>query len=433
MIVLGTPIIIAQLAQSAMALVDVYLVAPLGPQAIGAAGLGANVFFGLAFTIASVLLCLDTLVSQSIGRGDRPYAARVFMQALALGLALIPISCLAMAAVVWKLDALGVDASVAPLAKQFILATIPGVPALIFAFAATKFLQAHNRSLPVMLIAIAANVANYFLDMGLIYGNYGFPQLGVVGAGIATTSSRWFMAIAFAVVLVRARYPFKVKDFGIDWQLWKQMLLLGVPAAGQVALEIGMFVLAGFMIARFEADLLAAHYILLQLASLTFMVPLGVSSAASVRVGHAIGAGMPREAVLRGQIAILFSAVVMAGSAAALLLFGRQLANAFGARAGVTEAFLTLVTAAAAFQVFDGIQVTTTGALRGLGDTRSTFFVNVAGHWLIAFPIALLFGFYLDWRAQGVWIGLMAGLTSVAIMLMFVWQWRVRRLLREAA
>jgi MATE family multidrug resistance protein len=145
-------------------------------------------------------------------------------------------------------------------------------------------------------------------------------------------------------------------------------------------------------------------------------------------VGHAIGAGLPREAAFRGQVAIAVAAVVMAVASLVLIVFGRSLADAFGARESTTLAFLGLVSAAAAFQVFDGIQVTATGALRGVGDTRSAFVANLFGHWAIALPVALYLGFRLDWRARGVWVGLASGLIAVALMLLVVWVRRSRRL-----
>ncbi|MCC6809864.1 MAG: MATE family efflux transporter [Deltaproteobacteria bacterium] len=428
LLLLGFPIIVSNLAHSAMGLTDIYLVAPLGPEAIGAVGLGGNVFFGIGFSCASVLLCLDTLVSQAIGRGDRPYAARVFMQSLGLGACVCAFAAIAMLFTVGKLDRAGLEPSVVPLAKSFVLWTVPGLPALFFTFAASKYLQAHDRSLPVMLIAVFANVFNYGFDVVLIYGRFGFPALGVEGAAIATTCARWVMALGFALVLWRSDYPLRRKDLGYDRVLWNQMLILGVPAAAQVALEIGLFVMAGFLIARFEADALAAHYVMLQLISFTFMAPLGVSNAVSVRVGHAIGAGLLREAAFRGKVAIGFSAAVMSLSSLALIFYGRELAHMFGARESTTLAFLALVPAAAAFQIFDGVQVTATGALRGVGDTRSPFLANVFCHWLVAFPIALYCGFSLGWRAPGVWLGLSVGLISVALMLIAVWVRRSRRL-----
>lgn len=428
---LGAPIVVSQLAQSLMSLTDVYLVTPLGPEALGATGLGANVFFGTGLTIASILLCLDTLVSHAVGRGDRPEGARIFVQSLGLSLVLWPIASVLMWLTMANLDAFGIDPHVVPLTKSFIFATIPSLPALLFSFAATKYLQANDRSLPVMVIAILANVCNYAFDVTLIYGRFGFPALGVTGAAIATSCARWVMALSFAVVLWRGRFPLRARDFGIDRKLWAEMLRLGVPAAAQMALELGMFVLAGFLIARFTADQLAAHYILLQLASLTFMVPLGLSAAGSVRVGHAIGAGLRREAAYRGHVAIGVSALVMAGSAFMLLFYGHEIAQAFHAQPSTITAFMTLLTAAAAFQVFDGIQVAATGTLRGLGDTRSAFIANLAGHWAIAFPIALYLGFSRGLQAQGVWIGLMAGLIAVALALLVVWWKRTRALARS--
>ncbi len=430
---LAFPIIVAQLAQSMMSMVDTYLVAPLGSEAIGGTGLGGNYFFGTVFTIGGVLLCLDTLVSQAVGRGDHDDAAKNMAQALYLGGVLCVLSTLALWFAIEHIEWFEVSPSVVPLARAYVYQTMWGIPATLFAFGASKFLQAHGSATAVMLIAIFANVFNYFADLAFIYGRWGAPEMGVAGAGFATSAGRWLMALAYAGVIVWGRFPFKRAHWRPDWDRLKLMLRIGVPAALQIGLEIGVFVLAGILISRFEPASLAAHYILLQIASFTFMVPLGISAAASVRVGHAIGEAQPAEAAFRGKFAIAVSAVFMALSAGGLLVFGRDLAGLFHAQEAAVVAFLTILGSAAAFQVFDGIQVTATGALRGLGDTRSAFLANLFGHWLIAFPLALFLGFDRGMEARGVWLALAVGLVVVALVLLAVWRLRAREILLQTS
>lgn len=423
---LGFPIVIAQTAQSTMTIVDTLLIAPLGSDAIGAVGLGGNFFFGIVFTLAAVLLCLDALISQALGRRDADDADKIYTQSLVLSAVITPIAVALLWLALSQLDTFSVKASIVPLVREYVLPTYFGVPALVFGFGATKYLQAQGKANSVMVVAIAANVANYLLDLGLIHGRWGLPRLGVGGAGLATALCRWFMLLCYLVVIWRGGYTLRWRGLRIDWKKQRQMLRLGVPAALQVALELSVFMIAGFLIARFDSSQLAAHYILLQTVSATFMVPLGISAAGSVRVGHAVGAGQLRDAAFRGDIAILSSFIFMCASAAVLVLLGEHLPLAFGADAGAIAAFSGLLGAAIVFQVFDGVQVSATGVLRGLGDTRTAFFANLFGHWVIAFPLGLWLAFTRDLQSRGVWFGLMTGLIVVAFIVSFFWVKRSR-------
>lgn len=212
---------------------------------------------------------------------------------------------------------------------------------------------------------------------------------------------------------------------------WK----LGLPATGHVALEVGAFGLATFLVASLGAVSLAAHHVCLMMAATTFMFPLGLSSAAAVRVGRFIGAGQPAHARMAGWICISLAIAVMACFAMVYLLLPRQLLQVFTNDPAVVEAGLGILFLVALFQIADGIQVSTTGALRGIGNTRAAFFANLIGHFPIGIALGVTLCFALHYGVTGMWVGLAAGLASVALMLLFTWYHQTRDLatLRRAA
>jgi MATE family multidrug resistance protein len=414
---LALPIVISQVAQSAMGIVDTVMVGPLGASAVGAVGLGAIVFTGIAFPLSCLLLGLDAEVSQAFGASDRARAEHAFAQALYLAAAASLLAIALLAGAAGALRPFGVQPALAASTRSYILPLTASIPAFTFHFAATKFLQGSSRTLPVMWVAIGGNVLNA-IAVRLFVFHFGF---GIPGAAIGTTLARFAMAAA----LMAVAWP-RGLSLAFARQSFMRLLTLGIPAALQVALEVGIFVMASVMVGRFDASWMAAHHLVLQMAALSFMFPLGISQGAAVRVGDAIGAGEPSAAARRGWIAIATAAVVMSGFALIFASAGPEIAAWVLSDPQVIAHVRDLTPLVAAFQLFDGLQVTTTGALRGLGDTRTPFVVNLVCYWFVAMPLGLWLAFSRDWGPVGIWCALSVGLTLVGSILLAAWARRAR-------
>jgi MATE family multidrug resistance protein len=311
------------------------------------------------------------------------------------------------------------------------------LPLLLYA-GFRRYLQAVGLVRPVMITLVLANLVNAGANWVLIYGNLGAPAMGVSGAAWATNIGRVFMAAALLMVIVRHEHAhkaglFDVPLFTIEWDRLGRLFRLGAPAATQLTAEVGVFGAVAALAGRIDPIALAAHQVALNIASVTFMVPLGLASAGAVRVGHAIGRRSVDEAGHAGWAVIALALAFMSMSALVFIFGGRALVSMFTGDPAVLATGVVLMQVAAAFQLFDGLQVVTTGALRGLGDTRTPMFANLVGHWLIALPIAAYIGFSLDYGVVGLWAGLCLGLTLVGMFLLVVWQRHIRELRRDPA
>jgi multidrug resistance protein, MATE family len=282
-----------------------------------------------------------------------------------------------------------------------------------------------------MIALFSANVVNVFVNWILVYGKLGFPALGVNGSAWATLFARVTMAMyLFAVILYRERDAASsvFSNLRLELAWFKRLIALGAPAATQVTLEVGVFAAATALAARLPPAALAAHQIAINYAALTFMVPLGISSAAAVRVGHAVGRGDGPAASRAGWTALLFGVLFMSTAALAFLAAPRLLLSAFTSDEGVVGVGVTLLFVAALFQLFDGVQGVATGALRGLGDTRTPMLWNLFGHWAVGLPVGYWLCFGAGFGAVGLWWGLSLGLIICGAVLLVVWARRVHEL-----
>ena len=259
----------------------------------------------------------------------------------------------------------------------------------------------------------------------LFSGSSGFPALGVEGAGWATCASRLYMFVALAVVARRAVTGKGRGSARFEVRRVRRLLVLGWPAACQLALEVGVFAAASALAARLEPRALAAHHIVLNLAGLTFMVPLGISAAGAVRVGQAVGRGDAAGARRSGWVALGIGAVFMSGAALVFVSIPESILRVFTRDAEVVATGVLLLLVAAVFQLFDGLQGVATGVLRGLGDTRTPMLSNLAGHWCVGLPVGYVLCFSRGWGVVGLWVGLSVGLILVGFMVVPMWHRRV--------
>lgn len=430
---LAGPVVAAEIGWMLMGIVDTLMVGPLGPAALGGVGLASILFFAIAVFGMGLLLGLDTVVSQAFGAGQPAICRRWLWQGLWLGL----VVSVPLAGLVWVLrqnvGLFGPHPDVRPIVDRFL--SIVGLslwPLLLYA-AVRRYLQAIDRVRPVMVALLSANVLNAMANWALIYGHWGAPALGAEGAAWATVAARTYMALFLVATALWYDRAAAVPLWRVPrWPVWHELLLLlrlGLPAAAQITLEVGVFALASAAAARLTPAALAAHQIALNLAGLAFMVPLGVSSAAAVRVGHAVGRRDGPAARRAGWVALAAAVAVMACTVLAFLLVPRQLLGLFTSDPGVIAIGVVLLAVAALFAIFDGVQVTVTGVLRGVGDTRTPMVWNLIGHWAIGLPVGWLLCFRAGWGVAGLWLGLSAGLIIVAAMLVRTWAQREAQIL----
>lgn len=431
MLSLAVPVVIAELGWMAMSVVDTIMVGRLGPEAIGAVSIGAVLFYTVGVFGAGMLLGLDTLVPQAYGARDLPDCHNSLMQAVYGSLTLGPLLMLPVFALLPYLDGFGLAPEVARLSKPYTRALLWSAPPLLLYMAFRQYLQGMDRVKAVMFTLISANVVNALANWVFIFGNLGMPELGVAGAGWASCASRVYMCLALLGYMIydarKQRTGLLQASWGLDMPRLVQLARLGFPAAMQRGLEIGVFALATAIVGTIDAVSLAAHQIALQAASISFMVPLGVSSAAAVRVGQALGRRDPEGAHRAGWTALGISGVFMLVTGLAFFLFTESIIRIFTADPAVISIGATLLYIAAFFQLFDGFQVVATGALRGAGDTQTPLLTNLVGHWFLGLPVGWWLCFRLEWGAPGVWGGLSMGLITVGAVLSYFWSTRLEQ------
>lgn len=428
MLSLAWPVVLTEVGWIMMGVVDTIAVGPLGPAAIGAVGTGSGIFFALMVLGIGTLFALDTFVSQGFGGGRVQECHRWLVAGLWLAVLLSVVLMAAGALCVALLPAFGMTPEVRDLLAPYLSHLLWSAPPLLLYSVFRRYLQAMHQVRPIVVAIVVANMVNVVANWVLIYGHFGFPALGVVGAAWATVASRAVLMLALWWVVVRAERvrPSGLHDvsFGPDLERIWRLARHGLPAAFQLMLEVGVFAAASVLAARISPAAAGAHQVALQIAGFFFMVPLGLSSAAAVRVGHAVGRGDPAAARLAGWTAVALALAVAACVATLLLAMPRLLLGIFTDDVAVLAMGATLLAICAAFQPFDAVQAVGTGALRGLGDTTTPALLNLAGHWLAGLPLGYVLCFTLGWGLPGLWVGLATGLTLVGLAIVLVWQRR---------
>ena len=433
---LAGPVALAELGWMSMTTVDTIMIGPLGPAAIGAIGIGSSAFYSFAIFGMGLLLGLDTLVSHSFGAGDRQDCHRSLMQGIYLALFITPPLMLLFFLMPPLFYRLGINPKVSALAGQFLLTLSASTLPLLLYGAQRRYLQAIGHVRAVMFVLISANLVNWLFNWVLIRGHWGFRPLGVVGSALSTCLARAYMAAALAAFIwwyerglsPGLRTMFQKPDFS----RLRRLVQIGLPAAGTILLEIGAFGAAGVLAGRLTPVALAAHQIALNCAAISYMIPLGTSSAAAVSVGRAIGARMPHRARRAGYISTGIACVSMSISAVLFILYPRPILHIYTADPGVIAQGTGLLALAACFQLFDGVQTVVTGALRGLGQTRIPMLVNFVGYWAIGLPAGYVLCFSYGFGVYGLWCGLTLALVIIALILLHTWQRESRALVSSS-
>ena len=427
---LALPLIFAELGWMSMGIVDVVMVGrlPNSAVAIGATGLGQSLYHSVAIFGGGLLLGMDTFVSQAFGREDLMDARRTLVNGLFLACVLAPLLMLVVLSWPALMRYFGISTELVAPMTPFLRALNWGTLPLLVYFALRRYLQAVNVVQPIMFALISANLVNALGNWILIYGHFGFPAMGITGSGWSTCFSRIYLVLVLAVTLSVAESKRKLPAWlgtRIDLHRVVALLKLGGPSAVQILLEIGAFAAATAVCARLGPIPLSGHEIALNCAALSFMVPLGISSAAAVRVGQAMGRGDPAAARHAGWSAMAIGVGFMAAAGIAFVTFSRTIARWFSHDPAVVQVGANLLLVAAAFQLFDGMQIVATGALRGTGDTRTPMLANLVAYWLLGLPLGYFLCFNLGWGVVGVWTGLCIGLMLIGSALLIAWHRRL--------
>jgi MATE family multidrug resistance protein len=411
-----------------MGVVDTAIVGRLGASELGAVGLGNACFFTLWIIGMGIVMGIDPLIAQALGAGDEVRARGMLWQGVWLATIVGFVLSIPTALTPLLLQRIIPDQTVVRLATVYLLVRVVGfIPMLLFVVV-RSYLQAQGITRPIIYAIVVTNIFNFLADLLFVFGGRilpewtgplrGIPAWGVGGAALATVLGSFLQLGMLAWVVRKVR----LNDFPPG--IWKpnrpdlaRGFRVGLPVGLQFGAEVGIFALVGLLAGRLGREHLAAHQVAITLASFTFMFATGISAAASVRVGRAIGARDREGTRLAGVVAFITGASMMSIGGLIFWLFPGPLARLMSDKADVLVASASLLAVAAVFQVSDGTQSVGAGVLRGAGDTRFAFIANLLGHWVIGLPIALLLGFHFRQGIVGLWWGLCAGLTAVAILL----------------
>jgi MATE family multidrug resistance protein len=441
MLRLALPLVLAEVGWMSMGVVDTVMVGHLPRPAvtISAVALGQVLYNTLAFGIGGVLLGLDTYISQAHGAGEWDDANRWLLSGVVLAALLSAV----LMGMVWvgplAMARMPIDREVMRQAVGFLAARNWGTLPLFLYMTFRRYLQAFNHVRPIAAAVVSANAVNAGLDWLLLFGHrwivlgktVGIPAYGVVGAAWSTALARLYLA-AFVGVAVwwvdrQHGYGLRSAERELDWSRVRRLVRLGAPVGGQIFVEISIFAAVTALIGTMGPVSLAGHEIALNCVSFTFMVPFAISAAATVRVGQAVGRGSASEAAAAGWTAIGFGAGFMLCMSAVLVGMPGRIAGGFTRGPEVIAAAVPLLLVGAAFQFFDGVQVTATGALRGVGNTHAGLYVLLVGYWVVGLPLGWWLGFHRKMGAVGLWVGLCAGLMIAGVALISVWGRAVRR------
>lgn len=436
-LVLAVPLAAAQLAQSATGFVDTVMMGLLGSEAIASGGLGAAIFTFLLLITTGIVSAVSPLAAQAYGSGKPELVGKIVRQGLGISLLLgIPIVM-----VIFNGGALllllGQNAATAALAETYLRAIALGfIPALGFGVL-KSFLSVVSQARLITIVVVLGTLLNIAANYVLMFGKLGLPALGLAGIGWASTLSLWSMFIALAIYIYSQHQftnyrifdtsfqnTFTQENWGIFWQIFQ----VGLPIGGLIAVEAGLFTVVTFLLGQIGTTSLSAHQIALQTASMSFQIALGISLATTVRVGQLVGEQDLAGVSLAGYVGISLGALSMAIAGIIFWLVPKSVVSLYldinnPSNEDVVNLAVKLLVVAAIFQIFDGVQVTAVGALRGLKDTRVPMLISIFAYWGVGLSTGYVLGIWLNYGAIGLWCGLAIGLASAAIVL--TWRFKI--------
>ncbi len=426
-LILAAPVVLTQVAHISMGFVDTVMVGRLGPAELAGVALGSTMFFTATIFCMGVIMAVGPMVAQAYGAGDGDPIGRSVRQGLWMSAALtIPASLF-----VWFAEPFLylLDQDPVTIAKtvSYLQAIFWGIFPFIGFTALRSFSEAVFRPRPITWIALFGVLVNIASNYALMYGNWGFPELGLAGTGWASTIALWtnFILVILYVALKKdfATYHIFSRLGRPDPRYFLRLLKIGSPIGVSMGIEMSLFMIAVMMMGWIGSEQLAAHQVAIQCASFTFMIPLGIGMASTVRVGHAVGAADSKGVYRAGMAGLILSFAFMLMAAMLFWLAPRAVISLYldldsAANGPVIEIAVGLLGIAAVFQVFDGIQVSAMGALRGLKDTRVPMLLALFSYWPVGLTTAYVLAFPLEMGEKGLWWGLVTGLATAAILIL---------------
>lgn len=418
---LALPVVITQIGFVMMGVVDSVMVGRIGDAPLAASSISVGFFFIITVVGLGIVMAMTPLVAIAVGSADREKCSVVFQQGIWVSFftgVILNLITFFGAELIPYMDQ---PPEVAQLAVSYTqIISLSTIPMLIFT-AYKQFIEGLSFTRPAMVVAILANFINVFCNWIFIYGNLGFEPMGLDGAGIATLGSRIFMLISLAIFVHKSsefkRYNLRIFPFkGIN-EIGKEILRIGVPSGFQYFFEVGCFATAAFMVGWIGKDELASHQIALNVSSITYLACLGLSTAGTIRVGNALGAGDMSGVKKAGSIALFMGASFMIVAGLSFIMFNDLIPRLYTSDAEVVLFAPKLLMIAAFFQIFDGTQAIALGNLRGITDVKIPTVITFIAYWVIGLPSAYLLGFPLGLGTEGVWYGLSISLIASSLML----------------
>ena len=422
---LALPLIAGQLSAVGMSAVDVALAGHYNAHTLAAVAVGANVWVLGLVSAVGVMMALSPSVAQLDGANRHAQIGPLFRQALWLAAALSVLLWVGARHAGPLLRLIGVDPTLTDDVQAFLHALSWGAPGLCGYFALRGLCEGSSWTRPTMLFGMFGLAVLVPLDWIMIYGKFGFPAMGARGAGIANALALWLQLLAFAAYL---RFGKRFRHFDLfarmerpDWHALRHLLWIGVPMAVTLLMEAGLFVISALLISRLGTVAIDGHQIAINVASVTFMLPLGLALAVTVRVGNAAGRGDASAVRYAGYTGVALTLATQAVSAALMVTIPHAIAHIYSGDPRVIALAAQLLILAGIFQFSDGIQVVSNGALRGLKDTRMPMLITAFAYWGVGMPTGAWLAFGAGWGVHGMWVGMIAGLTAAAVLLFARW------------
>jgi MATE family multidrug resistance protein len=422
---LAVPVIFTSVGNMLMGLVDTMVVGQHSSLALAGVAAGHSIFITAAMIGVGFLGAMDPIVSQAHGAREPKQALQCLATALQQSLIYSLIAMPLLLFIAAHLDWTGATADVAQAAEPFLRTLTYGLVPLMLFQALQRYWQGMEIVLPFTLIMVLSNIVNYFCAVAFVQGRWGFPVMGAEGAAWATLIVRLVSLVAAAAytMWLWKKRPYYRPDFAkltpllkqLNQDMHRRLFRLGLPASMQMGLEVCAFSLTTLLVARLGAEMLATHQIILNIASFAFMFPLGLSAATATRVGYHMGRRHGPQAMRTSWLGIMIGTLMMASSALILFAIPNQLLRLFTQDTAVIQLGVSIIFLCALFQIFDGIQVVSAGALRGLGDTKTALYTNLLAHWCLGLPVGFALCFWLQKGLWGLWVGLALGLFFTAV------------------
>lgn len=429
---LAIPVSIGQLGHIMLGVVDSFMVGKLGAKPLAAAALANGLFFLIMVLGIGMSHAITALVAIAKGEEDKEKCGIILRQGLLVNVFFGIILTVVTFGAAQLVQYLNQDYQVAILTKSYLeILSISILPFMLFQ-TYRQFVEGLSNTKPPMYVALLANIVNIFGNWVLIFGNLGLPAMGLDGAGYSTLLTRVFMSLLMMIfVLKSSRY----KEFNpnlrfrkIDWDIIKKVINLGLPSGLMYSMEVGVFALAAIIIGWLGSDELAAHQIAINLASISYMIVLGISAAATIRVGNALGRKNIFQVKLAGKASIILGLLFMSFTGLTFVIFNKELPQLYINNKHVVELASSLLYIAALFQLSDGVQAVVMGMLKGITDVKIPMIITFIAYWIIALPTGYLLGFTLKLDIVGIWLGLFLGLTTAAVLFLYRFYQKLKKI-----